>query len=336
MRFTFLFFLVFGFLFAQEDTIRQSASQGYHEEFIGLVELIYGEGFLSQGGNASVERMVAGCSLENKKVLDIGSGLGGPDIYLAETYAADITGLEPQEWLYRRSLANQELAKPKRSLRFVLMDHPASLSQFADGSFDVVISKETILHVPIEVKPAFFSEILRVLKPGGEIVILDWMRTQFPYSEKTQKMMDMDGVAYHLITPDQYLSLLQNAGFSQIQLENVSPEIAGYSQGNIQKIGELEDRITKDYGREVFGYCIDSWEYQRDAFATQELMAGIFRAQKPYSFDYDLHLVSLPGTNDRTLICFHGYGGSHKIAQTIQSHGLADSTLGGIVTRRVR
>ena len=27
-----------------------------------------------------------------------------------------------------------------------------------------------------------------------------------------------------------------------------------------------------------------------------------------HPFDYDLHLVSSPGSNERTMICFHGYG----------------------------
>jgi len=36
------------------------------------------------------------------------------------------------------------------------------------------------------------------------------------------------------------------------------------------------------------------------------------------SFDHDLHLFSLPGSNRRTMICFHGYGDSYKIAQTVK------------------
>lgn len=31
-------------------------------------------------------------------------------------------------------------------------------------------------------------------------------------------------------------------------------------------------------------------------------------------FNYDLHVSSFPGMNDRTMICFHGYGDNYKIA----------------------
>lgn len=265
-----------------ENLIQESVSQGYHEEFIDLIEMIYGKGFLSQGGRASVERMIAGVPIEKRKILDIGSGLGGPVLYLAEQYPIDITGLEPQKRLFERAVKNLEERKEglKGSVRFVLMDHPAHLAQFADAFFDIVISKEAILHVPFEVKKIFFLEIERILKPGGEIVILDWMRSTESYSKNTQKMMEMDGVAYHLMKPTDYRQILQDVGFSHIQIENISQEIASLSQENIHKIQELAPIIKGKYGQETYDYCIESWGYQRDAFASEELMACIFRAKK--------------------------------------------------------
>lgn len=45
------------------------------------------------------------------------------------------------------------------------------------------------------------------------------------------------------------------------------------------------------------------------------------------AFDYDLHLTSIPGTNARTMICFHGYGGNYTIADSLKSLGVTKSTL---------
>lgn len=44
---------------------------------------------------------------------------------------------------------------------------------------------------------------------------------------------------------------------------------------------------------------------------------GVFAME--HSFNYDLHLFSLPGKSGRTMICFHGYGDSYKIAETLKT-----------------
>lgn len=38
-----------------------------------------------------------------------------------------------------------------------------------------------------------------------------------------------------------------------------------------------------------------------------------------HPFDYDLHLFSSPGSNGRTMICFHGYGDNYQLAETLKN-----------------
>jgi phosphoethanolamine N-methyltransferase len=269
--------------FAQEQEylealVREAASQGYNEEFIELVEMIYGEGFLSQGGTDAVEHMVQGYALDNLKILDIGSGLGGPALYLAECYLADITGLEPQQFLHARAVRSAYGKELKGSLQFVLMEHPGNLSQFEDAAFDLIISKETFLHIPLPCKQAFFAEMHRVLKPGGVLIIMDWMSSG-TLSKNTQKMMEMDGVAYHLLTEDSYHKLLEQSGFVSICVEDVTSETVQSCEENMEKIRTLSSIIQEKYGQDVYDYCLESWGYQRDAFAARELTAFILRSK---------------------------------------------------------
>lgn len=265
-----------------ENLAKESACQGYDEEFIDLIEMVYGKGFLSQGNQKCVDNMVKEVHLEGRNILDIGSGLGAPALYLAERYGANVIGTDPQRWMVERAQLNLEEVreKLKGSAKFVLLENPSHLRQFSDNQFDVIFSKEAILHVPLEIKEAFFKEVFRVLKPGGEIVILDWLRSSFDYSANTKKMMEMDGVAFHLITPVKYLNILENAGFTQIEMENTSSEHAAFSQENIATIEKLSTEITAKFGRDVYEYCIESWGFQRDAFRAEEIITAIFRATK--------------------------------------------------------
>lgn len=46
-------------------------------------------------------------------------------------------------------------------------------------------------------------------------------------------------------------------------------------------------------------------------------LLGSARAESP--FTYDFHLYSLPGNHERTILCFHGYGGSYQIADLLKN-----------------
>lgn len=48
-----------------------------------------------------------------------------------------------------------------------------------------------------------------------------------------------------------------------------------------------------------------------------------------HPFDYDLHIHVIPGSNERTLICFHGYGSSYRLIERLKKLNVTDSTLVG-------
>jgi SAM-dependent methyltransferase len=98
--------------------------------------------------------------------------------------------------------------------------------QFPDNSFDLVIASEVFEHVRDDMKG--FCEVLRVLKPGGSLILT------VPYDhemEKTQKRVDTSGEEdVHLMEPEYHgggghtlayrnygrdlLGLLREAGFA--------------------------------------------------------------------------------------------------------------------------
>lgn len=143
----------------------------YSQEFTDLIELVYGSELLSQGGNESIEQMFSEVELNGKKLLDIGSGLGGVDFYVAERYTADIIGVD----CVARLVAEANNRKSGRTLRGSVnfIHHGADNFNYPweDNSFDIIFSKESLLHVAD--KKALCKELYRILKPGGKIIILD-------------------------------------------------------------------------------------------------------------------------------------------------------------------
>jgi MPBQ/MSBQ methyltransferase len=110
----------------------------------------------------SLDRLPAGTT-----VLDVGCGIGGSSRILAQAYGFAVTGITISPQQVNRA---QQLTPVGLDVQFKV-DDAMSLA-FADSSFDVVWSIEAGPHMPDKAK--FAQELMRVLKPGGVLVVADW------------------------------------------------------------------------------------------------------------------------------------------------------------------
>ena len=119
----------------------------YTNEFAAGLELMWGEGFLSPGGAEEVDLIIRGLDLQNKNVLDVGSGLGGPSIRLVLKHGADrVMGIDLEPLNVER--ANNYAAKTGVSERLAFQVVDGIRFPFEDESFDIVFSKDAITEAP--------------------------------------------------------------------------------------------------------------------------------------------------------------------------------------------
>ncbi|KKD35442.1 methyltransferase domain-containing protein [Limnoraphis robusta] len=100
-------------------------------------------------------------------LLDVGCGIGGSSRILAKDYGFSVTGVTISPQQVKRA---QELTPAGVDAKFQVDD--AMALSFPDASFDVVWSVEAGPHMPD--KAIFAKELLRVVKPGGVLVVADW------------------------------------------------------------------------------------------------------------------------------------------------------------------
>jgi len=75
----------------------------YTDDFVAVVEAMWGEGFLSPGGAEEVARIVEGVDLSGARVLDVGCGTGGCDLELIRRHgAAEVVGIDVEPQLVAR------------------------------------------------------------------------------------------------------------------------------------------------------------------------------------------------------------------------------------------
>ena len=104
---------------------------------------------------------------KGSRILDVGCGIGGSSRILAETYDFDVLGISISPEQINRA---RQLTSTKTLCSFQVMD--ALDLKFENGSFDAVWSVEAGPHMPD--KQLYANEMLRVLRPGGVLVVADW------------------------------------------------------------------------------------------------------------------------------------------------------------------
>ena len=168
-----------------------------------------------------VEEMAvwAGCG-ENtpRTVLDVGCGIGGASRHLAKGFGVgtDVTGitLSPKQVQRATDLAAQQGIP---NVNFRVMN--ALAMEFPDNSFDLVWACESGEHMPD--KARYVQEMVRVLKPGGTLVIATWCQRDdraAPFSDTEKVNLDYlykEWAHPYFISIDAYAELVDGTGKMQ-------------------------------------------------------------------------------------------------------------------------
>jgi tocopherol O-methyltransferase len=221
--------------------------QQFYDASSGLWEQVWGEhmhhGYYGPTGKEKKDRRQAQIDLieellkwagveQAEQILDVGCGIGGSSLYLAQKFNARAVGITLSPVQASRATERAQEAGLAAEVQFQVAD--ALDMPFADDTFDFVWSMESGEHMPDKEK--FLQECYRVLKPGGTFLMATWCHRPITpatgelTADEKQHLAEIYRVYClpYVISVPEYEAIAHNLSFQNIRTADWSDAVAPF------------------------------------------------------------------------------------------------------------
>jgi cyclopropane fatty-acyl-phospholipid synthase-like methyltransferase len=155
---------------------------------------------------------------EHSHVLEVGSGSGGPAVYLASERGCHVTGIDINEHGVRNAeqLAVARGVADRVTFRVVDASQPLP---FPPATFDAILSNDALCHISHRLE--LLREWHRVLRPRGRMLFTDAMIVTGIVSQ--EELVIRSSIGFYLfVPPGENERLIRRAGFTVLASEDVT------------------------------------------------------------------------------------------------------------------
>jgi tocopherol O-methyltransferase len=226
---------------------------------------------------AGIER---GAFPNGATVLDIGCGVGGSAVWLAEEFGCRVTGMTISPVQARIAARKAKARGLGDRVRFEVKD--ANRWNPQAESFDVVWIMESSEHFPD--KRHFFERCATALKPGGTLAVCAWLRRDGAMPPAEQKLVAAIAEAMMSASLDSlgaYRQWMRDAGLTVTAAEDITRHVEP-TWRHCARIGEnpalkfllrFTDAPTRRF--------VKAFPLMCEAYSSGAMAFGLFAAKKP-------------------------------------------------------
>lgn len=270
---------IFSYNLQENGKVNQTMSDNnYNESNIDTMEMVYGKGYLSAGGDAEVLKILSAVDIRGKRVLDIGCGLGGACVAMAKNLNPQrVVGFDIDPVVLDRA---QKLIEEKHLQDIIeLVSGVAGPLPFEDSSFDVVYVTAVSCHMPD--LSGFFQDVHRVLKPGGYVLGSEWMIKENNAAYRGfDDLLRQRGLNFYFVDQTEFVEALNSASLANIQINDRTAAFTAFSKLGVQQVeNELKESIVSKLGQAGYDAFLHWTRIRYVGLADGGLLQQHFRAE---------------------------------------------------------
>ena len=203
---------------------------------------------------------------EKTKILDVGSGIGGPARYIANKTGAEITAIELQS--DQNNLAKDLTKKCGLSNKVNHICGDILDYDFKNQTFDAVVSWLTLYHIANH--EILLKKLFDLLNPNGFFYTED-ITSRINLSNADRKEIKKEIYGIHLPYFDNYISNLEQNGFKLIFSEDMSSSWTDFTKERIKKYNSEKERNIRVHGKEVYDNLNSFYNFVGQYFSNGKL-----------------------------------------------------------------
>ncbi len=255
-------------------------ANNYDQKNIATMEMVYGKGYLSAGGDAEVADLFHELDARGASVLDLGCGLGGAAVsMIRDLGAGHVTAVDIDSNVLARA---EELVKINglQSRIATRLIEPGPLP-FDPGRFDIVYMTAVACH--FEYLLPLFTEIHRVLKPSGTLVGRDWIKIACNQEYTNwDNFLREQGLNFFFAEINMFSHAMKASGFLDIEFVDKTETMEALSQKALDQVnGSLKDALLEKLGGKGYEECVQWARIRVTALSGKGIGQYRFRARVP-------------------------------------------------------
>ncbi len=213
------------------------------------------------------------------RALDIGCGLGGSAMWLAEQFECDVTGITISPVQARMATAKAKARGLSARVHFEV--HDANIWRPEPANVDLIWIMESSEH--FRDKAGFFEHCARALRPGGVLAVCAWLRRDGPQREEEQPLVNTIAEAMlsaSLGSLSDYQRWMRDAGLTVTAAEDITRHVER-TWSHCSRIGDNPAvRLFLPFTGGPTRRFVRSFPLMKQAYAQGAMAFGLLVAKK--------------------------------------------------------